>query len=120
MSEKYPVRRSPLKPHPNDKFVPLFDNSTQQWYLARVAADGSLSPRARAHSGMANLTAEQYALIAWCIWRKYNGWSLREIGQIVRQFWRNEPGQPPWSQSSLGQWWRIHLAMKKAGRSWPG
>jgi hypothetical protein len=118
-SWKSPVKLGPLVPQPNDKFVPLHDNLTDQTYLARVGTDGSLSSHARAHTGMSSLTAEQYQLIAWCMWRKRNGWTSPEVTQVLRYFWHNEPGQPPLSDQSVNGWWRVHLAHKKEGMEWP-
>lgn len=109
------------KPRPADipgaKYVRRVDPTTGEEYYAPLV-NGYITSRVKL-TEYRRLTPEQFAIVGWIIWRKYNGWELSELFPIVKAFWPVEKGQLPIVGATLATWWMVHLREKKAGKLWP-
>lgn len=62
---------------------------------------------------------KQYRLIAWAMWAIDEGYSDREVWEILRHFWRLLPGQTPFVSRTITSWKATRARMRRKGLIWP-
>lgn len=116
----------------NHRFLPQFDVISGQPWMAYYDRVLSIWPKKTSwliggrqiQYKELRYTLEQYRLIAWACWRMENGWSPREVFQIMvhpenELRWTVLPGQTPLTSRKVHAWRRFRRNMMTRGLMWP-
>lgn len=115
------------------RFIPQFDViSGQPWvaYYDRVLSDTPKKTSRLSRDGKKiqikelRYTLDQYELIRWACWRMENGWTAREVYEIMIHSrnelrWATFPGQTPLTARKIITWRRHRRNMMSRGWIWP-
>lgn len=74
--------------------------------------------RVRVYESM--FTKKQYRLLRWSIHMMENeGWTYKEVYEIIRHFWETQPGQTPLIVDTVRAWKINRLRLSRKGVQWP-